>query len=209
MAARDGASATGARRGSLLKTTEESAGEYADLVRDAAGGSPEAMERLLVRTQDVARRYSQLVCGGASDAEDTMQDALLKTYRYVRRIRDPQAFRTWLFQTVRNACLMNRRRRVGEPAEHVSLDQGRGIGGEPVNVPDPATGPDDLALQAALRARLQTALRALPATYRAVVLLRDLEGLSTREVARVMKISEDNVKTRLRRARVMLREKLD
>ena len=190
-------------------TSDSASAEYARLIQDAATGSEEAMERLLARTQDVARRYSLLVCGGASDADDTMQDALLKTYRYVRRIRDPHAFRTWLFQTVRNACLMNRRRRAGEPAHHLSVEaSGRREGGVQ-DVPDPGRPPDDLAMQGALRRRLRVALADLPPAYRAVVLLRDVEGISTRDVAALMRISEDNVKTRLRRARVMLREKLD
>jgi RNA polymerase sigma-70 factor (ECF subfamily) len=188
---------------------DSASAEYARLIQEAATGSEEAMERLLARTQDVARRYSQLVCGGASDADDTMQDALLKTYRYVRRIRDPHAFRTWLFRTVRNACLMNRRRRVGEPDHYVSVEQPRDGEGGAQDVPDPGRPPDDLAMQGVLRRRLRAALADLPPTYRAVVLLRDVEGLSTRDVATLMKISEDNVKTRLRRARVMLREKLD
>jgi RNA polymerase sigma-70 factor (ECF subfamily) len=183
--------------------------EYAELVRAAAAGDEPAMERLLMRAQEVAFRFSLLVCGHAQDAEDVMQDALLKTYRYVRGIREPQAFRTWLYRTVRNACLMKRRRRAGEPAHHVSLEQG-GAGGEPpVDVEDPARGPDVLAENAWLGERLQAALQALPPPYRVVVVLREVEGLSTRDVARVLEISEDNVKTRLHRARLLLRQHLE
>jgi RNA polymerase sigma-70 factor (ECF subfamily) len=166
------------------------------------------MERLLAGTQDVARRYSQLVCGGANDSEDTMQDALLKTFRHVGRIRDPHAFRTWLFQTVRNACLMNRRRRAGEPAQHLSLDEPPTGHTVPLDLATPGRLPDELALQALVRKRLRTALRALPPSYRTVVLLRDLKGFSTQEAASILGISEDNVKTRLRRARLLLRETL-
>ena len=72
--------------------------------------TPRALERLLMKAQEVAYRFSHTVCGGPSDAEDVMQDALVKTFRYVKRIRDPHAFRTWLYRTVRNACLMKRRR---------------------------------------------------------------------------------------------------
>ena len=79
-----------------------------------------------MRAQEVAYRFSLLVCGHPEDAEDVMQDALLQTYRHVRGIEQPEAFRTWLYTTVRNACLMKRRRRVGEPAEFVSVEQGIG-----------------------------------------------------------------------------------
>ena len=89
---------------------------FAEMVRDAASGDQHAMERLLMRAQEVAYRFSLLVCGHPEDAEDVMQEALLSTYRHVSGIKDPDAFRTWLYQTVRNACLMKRRRRVNEPA---------------------------------------------------------------------------------------------
>ena len=158
------------------------------------------MERLLIRAQEVAYRFSWLVCGHAEDAEDVMQDALIRTYERVSTIKDPSAFRAWLFRTVRNACLMKRRKRVDEPARLESLD-----GPEPASV---TKGPDDLALNAWLGERLRRALATLPPAYRMVVLLREMEGLSTREVAKVSGMSEDNVKTRLHRARVMLREAL-
>ena len=140
-----------------------------------------------------------------------MQEALIKTYRYVGRIREPQAFRPWLYRTVRNACLMSRRKRVDEPARLDSLDRTRpDRDGAPLfDAPDPSRNPEQLAQNAGLRRRLHKALRALPAPYRAIVFLREMEGLSTREVATVMGISEDNVKTRLRRARVALQVALE
>ena len=94
------------------------------MVREAAAGDRAAMERLLMRAQEVAYRFSLLVCGHPQDAEDVMQDALLKTYRYVSRIKEPEAFRTWLYTTVQNACRMKRRRHVGEPSHLTSIEQG-------------------------------------------------------------------------------------
>jgi RNA polymerase sigma-70 factor (ECF subfamily) len=185
--------------------------DYADLVRRSAGGDRAALEQLLVSAQEVAYRFSRTVCGGPDDAEDVMQEALLKTFRYVRSIRAPEAFRTWLFRTVRNACLMKRRRGAGEPARLVSLDE---VLPAPHGVPrardvaDPALGPDDLAMNAALRRRLGSALQRLPPAYRAIVFLREMEGLSTRETSQVLGLSEDNVKARLHRARLFLQREL-
>jgi RNA polymerase sigma-70 factor (ECF subfamily) len=183
--------------------------EYASLVRQAADGNRDAMERLLMRAQEVAFRFSALVCGHTEDAEDVMQDALLKTYQYVDRIRDPEAFRTWLYRTVKNACLMKRRLKQGEPAGYISMDAGGEDDGPVVDVADPARGPDALAMNAWLGDRLHAALASLSPSLRVVVVLREIEGLSTREVASVMNISEDNVKTRLHRARMQLRQKLE
>jgi RNA polymerase sigma-70 factor (ECF subfamily) len=174
---------------------------YTDLVRKASTGDAPAMEQLLIRAQEVAYRFSLLVCGHAEDAEDVMQEALIRTYKRVGTIKDPSAFRTWLFRTVRNACLMKRRRRMDEPARMESLDR-------PHDVASSNRGPDELAMNAWLGERLRRALTTLPPPYRMIVLLREMEGLSTREVAKISGMTEDNVKTRLHRARVMLREAL-
>jgi RNA polymerase sigma-70 factor (ECF subfamily) len=181
--------------------------EYADLVRSASRGDAGALERLLLRAQDVAWRFSMSVCGYADDAEDAMQEALLKTYRYVGHIRDPESFRPWLYRTVRNACLIGRRKKVGEPTRLQSLDEVM-PGANAPDVRHQGKDPEQLAVNAALRRRLRQALKTLPVPYRAVVFLREIEGLSTREVAEVMGMSEDNVKTRLYRARLQLQAAL-
>ena len=185
--------------------------DYAELITAAGAGDGAALERLLMKAQAVAYRFSRTVCGGPADAEDVMQDALLKTFRYVRRIRDPHAFRTWLYRTVRNACLMKRRRKSGEPAHVLSIDDvlpgAEGAVGAPVRAS--GRSPEALAANAALRRRLSRALLALPPSYRAIVFLREMEGLSTKEVAGILKISESNVKMRLHRARLFLRKELE
>jgi RNA polymerase sigma-70 factor (ECF subfamily) len=184
-------------------------GDYAALVTAAAGGDRDALERLLIRAQEVAYRFSLTVCQ-AEDAEDVMQEALLKTYRHVKRIRHPEAFRSWLYRTVRNACFMRHRRRVHEPAGLLSLDEilHPPVGARPIEVPDPGRDPEALAMNATLRRRLRQALGALPPALRMIVFLREMEGLSTREVAQVTRLSEANVKTRLHRARLFLQRQL-
>jgi len=164
-----------------------------------------------MRTQETAYRFSLLVCGHQEDAEDVMQESLLKTYQHVRRISDPQSFRTWLYSTVRNACLMKRRRRVGEPATFVSVEQhddsaaDRSLAG----LADNTRRADQRLIDKWLDGRLRDALKALPPSYRMIVVMREMEGLSTREVADITGLSEANVKTRLHRARLMLRRRLE
>lgn len=162
-----------------------------------------------MRAQEIAWRFSLTVCGHADDAEDAMQEALMKTFRHLGQVRDAEAFRPWLYRTVRNACLMGRRRRVHEPARIESLDApAHGEAAAPVDPVDPGRTPEEIADNRRLRRRLLSALATLPAPYRAIVFLREMEGLSTREVAQVMGISEANVKTRLHRARVALQSAL-
>jgi RNA polymerase sigma-70 factor (ECF subfamily) len=194
------------------RAIENPSDEYAPLIIASAAGDTAALERLLIKAQEVAYRFSYSVCGGSSEAEDVMQDALLKTFRYVKRIRDPRAFRTWLYRTVHNACLMKRRRKSGEPPRVLSLDDvlpSIDGSGAAVETAESGRDPEALAVNAALRRRLRKALRALPADYRAVVFLREMEGLSTKDVAGVLKISESNVKMRLHRARLFLRKELE
>src|SRR5688572_1937625 len=185
--------------------------DYAELITAAGGGDRVALERLLMKAQEVAYRFSRTVCGGPADAEDVMQDALLKTFRYVNRIRDPHAFRTWLYRTVRNACLMKRRRKAGEPPRVLSLDDVLPSidGSADATAAGPHRDPEALAINTALRRKLDKALRALPRSYRTVVFLREMEGLSTKDVAGILKMSESNVKMRLHRARLFLRKELE
>jgi RNA polymerase sigma-70 factor (ECF subfamily) len=185
--------------------------EYARLVKAACTGDRAAMEALLVRAQEVAYRFSLLVCGHAEDAEDVMQDALLKTYQHVGQISEPDAFRTWLYTTVRNACLMKRRRRAGEPASFESVEQGIETAGGTVHVDvaDASRPIDQRLVDGWIDGRLRQALKDLPPSYRMIVVMREIDGLSTKEVAAIAGVSEANVKTRLHRARLMLRRHLE
>jgi RNA polymerase sigma-70 factor (ECF subfamily) len=185
--------------------------EFAGLVKAAAVGDRSAMEQLLVRAQEVAYRFSLLLCGHPEDAEDVMQDALLETYRHVGHISEPHAFRAWLYTTVKNACLMKRRRRAGEPSHFVSLEDGIETIGGPVRVDvvDPSRPMDQQLIDEWMDERLRHALQHLPPSHRMVIVLREIEGLSTKEVATITGVSEANVKTRLHRARLMLRKRLE
>ena len=185
--------------------------DYAALVKAAKTGDREAMERLLMRAQEAAYRFSLLVCGHQEDAEDVMQEALLKTYQHVKQISEPDAFRTWLYTTVRNACLMKRRRHVGEPTKFVSIEQSAGEDDRMSvsEVADESLRADQRMIDGWMDARLRAALKELPAPYRTVLVMREIEGLSTKEVATITEVSEANVKTRLHRARLMLRRRLE
>ena len=166
-------------------------------------GEPAAINDLLMQAQQIARRYSQAVCGRAPDSDDAMQEALLQTFTNASRIREPQAFRSWLYRTVKNACLVGRRRK-GFEKNASSLDA------EGAEEPaDRGPSADAILATAEDRDRIRGVLATLPPSQREIVFLRDLEGLSTREVSRVLGISEANVKTRLHRARLVLRKELE
>ena len=179
--------------------TQPAARDLEELLR--GGSDALKMDRLLSHAQALTYRFSVHVCGNVADAEDAAQEALLQTYRHARRIREPRAFRTWLYRTVKNACLMSRRPHAGQPKRLLSLD-----GARPIDIPTSDPSPEDLTGTAAEHQRFHNALRTLPKPYRLVIFLRDMEGLSTREVAGVAGLSPDNVKQRLHRARLLLRK---
>jgi RNA polymerase sigma-70 factor (ECF subfamily) len=106
---------------------------------------------------------------------------------------------------------MKRRRHVGEPKNFVSLERGvEGTDGTiPLDVADRSRPPDEQLIDGWTDSRLRAALRELPPSYRMVVVMREMEGLSTKEVATITGFSEANVKTRLHRARLMLRRHLE
>lgn len=156
-------------------------------------------------------QYTWLMCGQREDAEEVAQDTLLKVFESFDQLQDPERVKAWVFRIAKNYCLMKRRKSVFAPDREYSLDEllpGSGESPRALQVPDAGELPEDHVLRVELGSRLEEALRELPDTYRSVVLLRDVEGLSTAEAAGVLDLSEDVVKQRLHRGRLALRKSL-
>ena len=186
----------------------------AELARELAAGNPDAFDRFVEGFRSRLFQYSLLVCGHREDAEEVAQDTLLKVFENFGQLREPERVRAWVFRIARNACLMKRRKSVFAPAQELSLDElmpapGQGSGGRKLEIADWSNLPDTEVLRMELREVLGGAIQALPEIYRSVLLLRDVEELTTEEAAAVLDVSEDVVKTRLHRARLMVRQKLD
>jgi RNA polymerase sigma-70 factor (ECF subfamily) len=147
------------------------------------------------------------MCGQREDAEEVSQEALLRVFESLAQLREPERVRSWVFRIAKNACLMKRRKSVFAPAHEFSLDES--VPGSDLQIGDWSSLPDVELLRTELRETLHRAVTELPETSRAVVLLRDLEEFSTEETAQILDISTDAVKTRLRRGRLALRQKLD
>jgi RNA polymerase sigma-70 factor (ECF subfamily) len=176
-----------------------------ELARAVLAGQPTAFERFVEHFRSKVFHYSWLMCGRPDDAEEVAQDALLNAFQHFDSLREPERVRSWIFRIVKNACLMRRRKSVFAPDRELSLD-GLPPMDEPAGEGQP---PEAQYLRSELRAVLDRAILELPPAYRAVVVLRDLEELSTEETAQILDLSLDVVKTRLRRARLALRQKLD
>lgn len=175
------------------------------LAQALLAGEPESFERFVEHFRSRLFHYSWMMCGQPDDAEDVAQETLLKAFQNLKQLREPERVRAWVFRIAKNVCLMRRRKSVFAPSEEISLDDLPGDN-DPTGSERP---PDAVLLQAELRAVLDRLILELPPTYRAVVLLRDMEELSTEETAQVLDISTDVVKTRLHRGRSQMRRQLD
>lgn len=155
-----------------------------------------------------------LMCGQREDAEEVAQETLLKVFQKLSQLENLEQVRPWVFRIARNECLMMRRKSVFAPTQELSLDEflpAVDQDGEHrhIQIADWSAMPDSRLLRSELREEIDRGIRELPETYRAVILLRDVEELSTDETARILDVSVDVVKTRLHRGRLALRQKLD
>jgi RNA polymerase sigma-70 factor (ECF subfamily) len=170
---------------------------------------PEAVGQALALLQNTVYSFSMKVCGHPQDAEDTMQEVLVKLLPYLPKFESPQALSVWLYKVARNRCLMNRRGAKNSRNKHVSLDELMPSQWELQELveskgPDPETS----VLRDESNRRLREAVLKVPPLYRMVLVLHDMEGLSTAEVARVTGVREGTVRVRLHRGRLMLRQQL-
>jgi len=181
------------------------------LVAALRRGHPMAAEALLAAYGDRACRLATRITGNAQDAEEAVQDAFLSVIRKIDTFRGDSAFGSWLYRIVANAAYQRCRSR-GRGAD-VPLDtllpvfdaHGRHV----APVADWSMNVDDPARQTELRLALSTAIEELRVDYRTVVLLRDIEGLSHQEIAETLGLTVGNVKTRVHRARLFLRQRLE
>ncbi len=184
------------------------------LARDLMAGQPEAFDRFVEHFRAKIFQYSWLMCGQREDAEEVSQETLLKVFENFNQLRQPERVRAWVLRIAKNFCLMKRRRSQFAPTQELSLDEympalDRDGGHVKLQIADWSSQPEDRMLRAELRRVLGQAIAALPDTYRSVVLLRDVEDLSTDETAQVLDLSVDVIKTRLHRARLAIRQELD
>jgi len=175
-------------------------------------GDPTSAEDLVAAYGDRASRLANRITGNAQDAEEAVQDAFLSVIRKIDTFRGDCAFGSWLYRIVANAAYQRCRKRRARGAD-VSLDQLLPVfdehGRHVAPVADWSMSVDDPARQTELRTALSTAIEELPADYGTVVLLRDVEGLSNQEIGEALGFTVINVKTRLHRARLFLRQRLE
>ncbi len=174
------------------------------LLASAQRGDPKAVDSLLALHQQPLYRFGLRMCGNEADARDVLQETLIAALRGLPQFRGDAELSTWLYQLARSFCLKARRRRAGEPSQFDALE------GEeaPDRLVRGRAAPEQRAQARELSEAISSALLALPEKYREAVILKDVEGLSAEEAAKVVGVDLAAFKSRLHRGRGELREHL-
>lgn len=193
----------------LIQKLNEPVSDEMALVRAAKAGDIGAFEQLVKRYDRNVFRIANHITQNREDAEDVVQDAFLKAYENLKNFQEQSKFYTWLVRIAVNEALMRLRRR--RPERMVSLDEDVKTEEDsmPREVADWSPNPEQQYSQAELKDILGKTINGLPPSFRTVFVLRDVEGLSTEETAEALNLSIPAVKSRLLRARLQLRERLN
>lgn len=180
-----------------------------DLIEQAKNGNERAFADLVKQFENTVYSFAFRVCRDREKAVETVQDTFVNVYLKLDQFDGKSKFSTWLYSIVANNCLMKRRKSKLEESS-VPIDEQFEIRKEDLAsyVTPWGPGPVDTLLSNELKNVLDNAIKKLPMEYRVVFVMRDVENMSGEEVAKVLGISIPAMKSRLRRARLFLRNEL-
>ena len=171
------------------------------LVDAALGGDMRAFELLMEKHESKMYAVALRMCANREDAQDCLQDAMLRIYKALPSFKGQSSFSTWAYRITMNTCLDElRRKKVRQAA---SLDQMLEVGWSPV---DEENSTERHVDNQELKRNLSKAIQTLPEEMRAAVVLRDVQGFSSDEIASMLSTNVGTVKSRISRGREKLRE---
>ena len=184
-------------------TNEENRADYlTTLVTRARAGDALAFERIMLATEQRVVSIAWRMLGNSDDAQDAAQEVYLRVFKYLARFRTGEDFRGWLYRITINVCHdLARRKRSVMTTQFSEIDFGEAH----AEIEDPGTDPETQALRQQQLALVRRALHVLSAKERAALVLRDLEGLSTEEVARALGSRPVTVRSQVSSARAKIR----
>ena len=171
--------------------------------------TPESLEEAVSLLQRTVYSFSMKVCGHPQDAEDTTQEVLFRSLNHLAKIQDPQALAVWLYTVTRNRCWRMRRKPANSSSRTLSLDDLMPDDAELSRLlQDNSPGPETQVLHDEQHHLLHKAVLTIPAPLRIVLVLHDMEELTTDEVAQVLGLQTGTVRVRLHRARLAVRRQM-
>jgi RNA polymerase sigma-70 factor (ECF subfamily) len=181
-----------------------------ELIEAINSGRRELFQELVKRYDQKLYNFGLRMCGDVYDAEDLVQETFLNVFKYLKDFRYETKFKNWLYRVASSACIKKKRKSKFAPERELSLEEF--VPAEEAQaaaeIPDWARMPLAQLLNEELSNVIKDAILSLPEKYRLVIVLRDLEGFSTAETAQILNLKPSNVKVRLHRARLFLRDKL-
>jgi RNA polymerase sigma-70 factor (ECF subfamily) len=171
--------------------------------------TPEAVDEALGLLQNTVYSFSMKVCGHPEDAEDTMQEVLFRSLKHLGKMQDPRALSVWLYTVTRNRCWQMRRKPANHAGRNLSIDELMPDDAElAALLEDAGVSPEGSAAQAEEQEILQQAILRIPVALRLVLVLHDMEELTSEEVAQVLGLQPGTVRVRLHRARLAVRKEM-
>ena len=178
------------------------------LIRRAAAKDESAFEQLMLLHQKPVYNICYRMAGNADDALDLSQEVFLELWRTLEQYQFDAAFSTWLFRLTQNVCIDFLRRKKRQ--QHVSLTfSGDEDEGKELSVPDPEPLPEERVIFNEKQAAIRAAMNALPVDFREILQLRVVQELPYEQIAQIMDLPVGTVKSRLARARLQLKKRLD
>ena len=197
----------------LLTRSDPEAGDGAEavLIERCQRGDTQAFDELMARYETRVYNLAYRLLGDAEEAYDISQETFLRVYRALPRFRGGSTLHTWIHRIVVNLCLdaLKKQRRRPRLVQEAPLEEEAGSESLLDRLPDETPGPETRVLSRERQSIVRQAIASLPRHHRAVLVLFDLEGLSYHEIAETLKINVGTVKSRLNRARLALKEKLE
>jgi len=189
-----------------LPAAGEEAGHdyFAVLVARARAGDELAFERIMLATEQRVVSIAWRMLGNREDARDAAQDVYLRVFKYLERFRAGEDFRAWLYRITINVCHdLARKKGVSGPGQFDQIDFIEGLAA--IETLHRGANPESLALQEQQLALIRTAVQSLPPKERAALVLRDLEGFSTEEVAQALGSRPVTVRSQVSSARAKIK----
>jgi len=173
-------------------------------------GDIASFEQLIENYQDKILNYCYRMLGNRSDAEDATQEVFVKVFRFISSFTGQSSFSTWLYKVASNVCMDFLRKHKRSDRQTVSLNQTNAEGEEFVlNIEDETYAPYQAVQQTEAHRALHNALNQMKPEHRSVIVLREIEGLSYEEIARITGAAEGTIKSRINRARQILQKLLE
>lgn len=186
----------------LVNSPTTSGGSLSLLIERAAGGDKAAFEQVMINSEQRVMAMTWRMLGNEADARDASQEVFLRVYKYLGRFRRDQDFFAWLYSITVNVCRDFLKKRQSHGSRFVSFGEDDGVAYE---VADEHADAEQVLVQTQRHELIGKAMGTLSFKERASIVLRDVEGLSTEEVARIMKSSATTVRSQISSGRKKIR----